>query len=371
MLRLLPLLIFLSLFVACGVSQQAEVADPEFNEVRQHAFDALSQPGSVFHTTEKVSRDGEYQRTDEVWLDLDNDVARVSVGGRLRIFHDDKIAELGSGNRLQDAGIWESDVEKTSALALGYITQLFSVQIQGSRSRALENEGSEALRLDVETPWRGDWTGTNKFEIYLDRHYLPVRVVDKVEGAGPEDRTVETNISYDFIPRSDLPPDFLSVEAVSSLAETPADFLLQALTQGLQPYWLGESFEGLTLTDVRLGQSPDVELEYTENGSGESGQEPVGVVVYVFVRQPATFCDGIPSATTSDVSLSGKPASICEADGASVGLEGDKYLELLVPFDDAEVTVMPLWGAPGKNPYNDVENLVRLGASLRPFEPPP
>jgi hypothetical protein len=369
MSRVLPLLVFVCLIAAaCGTPLIQGSVGSDFLQARQQAFDALSRRGQVFHAVETVSRDGSYQRTDEVWLDLENDAARVSEGGRLRIFHEGKIAELDNMKRLEDGEIWPSDVEKTSALALSHIVPLFSTEIRSSGVVAPSGEGTSAYRLDVETTWHGDWTGADKFEIYLDEDYLPVRIVDKVEGAGPEDREIDTDVKYDFIPRANLPVGFVSFAAIQSLAVPPTDFLEQAVAKGIRPYWLGESFENMSLTDVALGQ-PDVVLEYMEEGDGEQGWAPPGVIIQEYIGAPANFCPTLLGAETvrREVSVAGRTATLCQANGANIGLTGDQYLELLIPFDGTNVVVKSSYGAPGDNPYRNVDDMLRLGAALRMF----
>ena len=371
MKRLLLLLVSAGLVAAaCGVPLTGNGAGSDFRQTRQRALDALSQPNQIFHAVESVSRDGVYQRNDEVWLDLENDVARQQEGGQLRIFHDGKIAELDNQKRLEDGEIWPSDVDKTSALSLSHINLMFSNEVRNSDVQVLQEQGAAAYRVDVETEWHGDWTGSDQVQIYLDKDYLPVRIVDKVEGAGPEDREIDTDVTYDFIPRSNLPADFVSLDAINALAVTPVGFLQEAVARGIQPYWLGETFEGMSLTDVRLGL-PDVELTYAEEGNGEPGWGPPGFVIQVSTATP-DFCPALLGAGTvrQEVVVQGRTAMLCQADGANIGLAGDQYLELLISFDGMNVVVKPSYGAPGTNPYRKIEDMLRLGAALRPFEGP-
>ena len=388
MMRLLALLACLCLVLAaCDSGSTERASDLSFAEVAQRAVDALSRPGQVFHAVETVGRQGQ-GRTDEVWLDLENDIARVDEGGHLRVFHEGKIAELSPEGRFQDAENGGADLDKTSALALDYISALAWGPVQEGNVYVLKEEGRDVYRVEVKKEWHGDWNGTRKFEIYLDEQFFPIRMKDRVEGAGPENREIDTEVKWDFIPRSDLPAGFLSVDAVKAMEITPLDDLKRATDEGRKLYWLGETFEGMALKDFHHWSDLPPRLTY---GQGKPWTDPDWVMIDEYTPEEWAErghdrCQEVKSRPAeTELIVLGMEASLCELpwpgppppqpeegvpeEPSPIAPEDDCFdRQLIIHFPDAVVVVNTSSGPCGTDPYRSREGVLRLGASLRPFE---
>jgi len=373
---------------------QVAVEALSFEDVRERAVTALSRAGQVYHSTQTTERTGPTWRSEfvtEVWLDLERDVARVEEGEhRLRIFHEEKIAELGPSGRFQDAAIWhEPGLDKTSALSLGYIATLFARDIESTQSSAAEVEGVPATLVEVVRPYRGDYTGTNFIQVYLDEAFLPLRMDSRIELSGTEETWEKRSTRFDneFVDRESLPEDFFSPEVVHALEVTPADDIARAADTGLSPYWLGERFEEMTLadaleTDFDGGQV--LHITYSGGGVGPEGP-PFSVDIRQFTTDDwQRWTAGLeripwweqPGVIKTPVVVLGTEATLYEfpkavppvADGEPEG--GESAWLVLVHLEDTVLLIEPSGGPPGSNPYRDAETLLRLANSIRPFERP-
>lgn len=382
---------------ACGDSDQSiswppgQVAVEELSlkEVRERALAALSRPGQVYHGTQTVEgRD--YTFTSEVWLDLERDVARVEEGEhRLRIFHEEKIAELGPRGRFQDAGIWHAPgLDKTSALSLDYIETLFAKDIESTRLSVAEVDGSPAILVEAVRPYHGDYSGTKFIQVYLDDAFLPLRLDARTEISEiGETREISTRFDNQFVERDSLPEGFFSPEAVRALEVTPADDIARAAEAGLRPYWLGERFEGMALEDAMETDSDGIRiLHVTYRGGGSRPEDPpfaVSLREYTaddWDRWRAGL-ERAPwwerrAAVRTPVVVLGVEATLYEfpeavppvPNGAPEG--GESAWLVLVHLEDTALLIEPSGGPPGSNPYRDAEALLRLANSVRPFERP-
>jgi len=400
-----PMFLFLALAVAaiafaCGDGDESisgppgQVAIDEltFEEVKERALAALSLPGEVYHSTQTVEgRD--YTFTSEVWLDLERDVARVEEGEhRLRIFHEEKIAELSPSGRFQDAAIWhEPGLDKTSALSLGYIATLFARDIESTQLSAAEVEGTPAVLVEVVRPYRGDYTGTSFIQVYLDEAFLPLRLDSRVEVSEiGETWEKSTRFDNEFLDPDSLPENFFSPEAVRALEVTPADDIARAADTGLRPYWLGEHFEEMTLADalettsVRYGIRV-LHLEY-RGGEWEPESPGFGVTMSEYTTDDWDRWEAAsqrthwweqPAALKTPVVVLGAEATLYEGPNVlppyDVGPEGKPSAwVLVVRLNETVLRIEPNVGDPRNNPYvDDPDALLRLANSMRPFEPAP
>ena len=397
-----PMFLFLALAVAaiafaCGDSDesisgppgQVAVDELTFEQVRERALAALSLPGEVYHSTQTVEgRD--YTFTSEVWLDLERDVARVEEGEhRLRIFHEEKIAELSPRGRFQDAGIWHAPgLDKTSALSLGYIATLFARDIESTRLSVAEVDGMPAILVEVVEPYRGDdFTGTETSKIYLDESFLPLSVDYHADLKGAPDRDWSMVVENEFVDRDSLPEDFFSPEAVRALEVTPADDIARAAEAGLRPYWLGERFEGMALEDAMETDSDGIRILHVTYRGGGSGPEnpPFAVSLREYTADDwerwRAGLERAPwwerrAAVRTPVVVLGVEATLYEfpeavppvPNGEPEG--GESAWLVLVHLEDTALLIEPSGGPPGSNPYRDADALLRLANSIRPFERP-
>jgi len=172
---------------------------------------------------------------------------------------------------------------------------------------------------------------------------------------------------------------------------TPLDDLKRAAEGGLKLYWLGETFEGMALQDVRLQEGElTPQLRY---GQGDPSMEPDWVIIEQYTPESWAErgnhrCQGWRSgAVETEVVLSGVEATLCEVawpappppqpeggapeEPARTAPDDDCVnRDLVIHFPDAVVIVNSSSGPCGTNPYRSREQLLRLGASLRPFEAP-
>jgi len=397
-----PMFLFLALALggiafACGDGDQSISGPPgqvaveelSFEEVRERALGAVSRPGQVYHSTQTVEgRD--YTFTSEVWLDLERDVDRVEEGEhRLRIFHEEKIAELSPRGRFQDAGIWhEPGLDKTSALSLGYIATLFARDIESTQLSAAEVEGIPAVLVEVVRPYRGDYTGTATTKLYLDEAFLPLRLDARTEISEiGETRDTSTRFDNEFVERDSLPEGFFSPEAVRALEVTPADDIARAAEAGLKPYWLGERFEGMALEDAMETDSDGIRiLHVTYRGGGSRPEDPpFSVDIRHFTTDDwQRWTAGLErapwwerrAAIRTPVVVLGVEATLYEfpeavppvPNGEPEG--GESAWLVLVHLEDTVLLIEPSGGPPGSNPYRDADALLRLANSMRPFERP-
>ena len=385
-----PMFLFLALAVAanafaCGDGDesisgppgQVAVEELSLEEVRAAALAALSRLGQVYHSTQTVEgRD--YTFTSEVWLDLERDVARVEEGEhRLRIFHEEKIAELGPRGRFQDAAIWhEPGLDKTSALSLGYIATLFARDIESTQLSAAEVEGIPAVLVEVVRPYRGDYTGTATTKLYLDEAFLPLSVDYHADLRGAPDRDWSMVLENEFVDPDSLPEGFFSPEAVRALEVTPADDIARAAETGLRPYWLGERFEGMALQDAMLYEDDGEPWLVVTYGQDKGLMGPFSVDIFEYTesgwdkrrsaRERPPWWEE-PGVIKTPVVVLGTEATLYE--GPKREGEESNWL-VLVHLDDTVLHILPSGGPPGSNPYRDTDALLRLANSIRPFERP-
>ena len=391
---------------ACGqgddstsLPREVDVEDLTFEEVRLQALGALSHAGQVYHEIgiTKATEDEGGGFTIEAWLDMEQDVARVLEGGeRLRIFHDDKIAELGPNGRFQDAEIWAATgLTQTAALSLEHIVAFFDTDIESTRIAAAEVEGVPAILVEVVDPYSGDYSGTQKRKIYLDESFLPMRIDYHADISGAPDSDWSMAVQNEFIDPASLPEDFFSPEAVRAHEVTPVDDIALSREFGLEPYWLGEQFEEMALEDAMRMGVEDAELYegdaeqwlvLTYRG-GTVGPESPGFGVTIdeytnegWERRMANVYHTPwweqPTAIKTQVLVQGSEATLYEdpyiQPPLNVGPEGKpSYWMLVVPLGDTVVEILPNVGDQSANPYVDnPEGLVRLADSLRPFQRP-
>jgi hypothetical protein len=336
-----------------------------FYETRQCAVDALSRPNQVFHAIESARRQTGETWQEEVWYDGENNIARRQERGKTSIFHDGWEAHLDGEERLVEEDMGIAGLRQGAAVSLKHIAVMFQPDAWRGDANVLNGE-EEAYRIHLTRQWHGDWTGRQTYEVYLDKDCLPTHVVEKIEEAGPESEVIETRITYDFISRSNLPPDFVSLRVITDQAVPPVGFLQQALDKGINPYWLGETFESMRLIDVRADRQRTLVLTYSEEGHGRRGWTEPGLLIEMVAEKPE-ICPSMP-ATWQEVPVIGTTATLCYGDGTDRGLRGDQWAELLVSIEGGYLRVWPGYGDVGTNPYRGPEGMRRLAAALRPFE---
>jgi len=398
------------LALACGhgddsatVPRQVDVRSLTFDNVRLRAVAALSRPGEVYHEvgTRKAAEGEGGGFTVEAWLGMEENVARVLEGEqRLRIFHDNKIAELGPSGRFQDADIWAAPgLTQTAALSLEHILAFFDTNIESTRIIATEVEGVPAILVEVVDPYNGDYSGTEKRKIYLDESFLPMRIDYHADISGAPDIDWSMVVQNEFIDRASLPEDFFSPEAVRANEVTPVDDIERSKEFGLKPYWLGDQFEEMVLQDARrmgvedaelYGENPEQWLVLTYHGGAMGPESPgFGVTMDEYTsegweRRMADVADSgrtpwweQPTVIKTTIAVQGIEATLYEdpygLPPLNVGPEGKpSYWMLVVPLGDTMVEVLPNVGDPAINPYVDSpQALIRLADALRPFERPP
>jgi hypothetical protein len=417
-------LAFCGLALACGqgddsatLPRQVDIQGLTFEGVRLQAVAALSRPGEVYHEvgTRKAAGGGSGGFTTEAWLDMERDVARVlEAEERLRIFHDDKVAELGPNGRFYDVDFWPaSELAKKAVLSLEHMTALFDTDIESTTIEAAEIEGVPAILVEVTDPYQGDYSGTQQRKIYLDESFLPMRIDDHADIDGMADQDWSTTVQHEFIDPASLPGDFFSPEAVREHEVTPIDDIARAHEFGLEPYWLGEHFEEMALEEAMLYDDEDagqwlvltyhggvmgpespgfgvIINQYTNEGwerrlahIADTGrtpwwEQPTVIKTTVIVQgNEATLYEGPSRLPPATVERQGETPPTAESEGqpprrtvVPVGT-GSSWM-LTVPLDDTMVEIYPNVGDAAINPYVDnPQALLRLADALRPFERPP
>jgi len=422
-------LAFCGLALACGqgddsatLTRQADVESLTFDEVRLQAVAALSRPGEVYHevVTRRAAGGGSGGFATEAWLDMEADVARVLEGEeRLRIFHDDKVAELGPNGRFYDVDFWPaSELAKKAALSLEHITALFDTDIESTRIEAAELEGVPAILVEVTDPYEGDYSGTQQRRIYLDESFLPMRIDYHADIDGMADQDWSTTVQHEFIDPASLPGDFFSPEAVRASEVMPVDDIERSREFGLEPYWLGEQFEEMVLEEVMLMGFDDAELyeqdaeqwlvltyhggvigagspgfgviidEYTNEGWDRRmanldhapwWEQPTVIKTQVLVQgREATLYERPYRPPPPTVEPEGEPPPTVALESeppqrtvVRVGAQSSSWM-LVVELGDTVVEILTNVGDAAINPYVvSPEALVRLADALRPFERPP
>jgi len=385
-----------ALAFACGqggdstsLPRQIDIEELSFEELRLQAVAALSRSGQVYHTTQLAKGSG-IASTTEVWLDMEEDVARVLEGEqRLRIFHGGKIAELGPNGRFQDADIWAvPGLTKSAALSLEYITVFFGTNIETTRIEPAVLEDVAAILVEVIDPYHGDYSGIQKHRIYLDESFLPMRIDYHADISGAPDLDWSMAVQNEFIDPSGLPEGFFSPEAVREHEVTPADDIARAAEVGLRPYWLGEQFEEMVLQDAMLMAVEDAEL-YEEGVEpwlvlryGRSQEEGMGVTwasihentESEWQRKRSTWkqppwWEG-PGAVSTTFVMLGVEATLYQGPPYDFmpGVTKSDWI-VLAHVNDMVLEIVP-GGPPESSPYMEKEALLRLAQSMRPFERP-
>lgn len=244
--------------VACGGSGGGGDAGAEV----QKAFDAISQPGMVFHA--------KGDNGSEVWIDVERQLYRqhaapaagglVSVGqGWTRTYYDpfsnrvateDRSPSGGSRPRIDDPAVqW---FEPLSALAFGSELRLIG---------RTTSDGREVIAIEARSPVanNGQFTGSYLIgRVELDpASYLVVAFERRLQAPpGQADQTPDPaslqegqrpeRIHYqtELISRDALPPDFFSATVVEDQVVTLEENLTTIKSLGLELLWLGKEYSG-------------------------------------------------------------------------------------------------------------------------------
>ncbi len=248
----------MALAIACGASGTGRDADREV----QKAFDAISQPGMVFHA--------KGDNGSEVWIDAERQLYRqraapsggglISVGqGWVRTYYDpfsnsvateDRSPSGSSRPRINDPAVqW---FEPLSALAFGTDLRLIGRTI---------SDGREVIAIEARSPIVNNQEFTGSYllgRVELDpMSYLVVAFERRVQlpadqarltpdPASLQDGQKPERIRYqsELISRDTLPADFFSATAVQEQVVTLEENLTAIKSLGLELLWLGKEYSG-------------------------------------------------------------------------------------------------------------------------------
>ncbi len=245
-------LVVVACAAACGeASKSASRSGPSsltIEEVWTRALDALAQPGRVYHSVHTTSFAGRNDKS-EVWIDLEHDASRSQHGNDVSAYGHGHLALIEPGGRFRDA-IYDSGLEKPASAAAGHIGWLFSKDASRQDVSDGDLNGESVTIVEVARPEQGDYHGTETAKIYLDTAFLPLQL-EYESSTGPPGslRGYTETFTSDFLPRDSLPADFFSFDVVRAKARTTLDDLRAAAADGFGPYWFGDPFEDVHVSD--------------------------------------------------------------------------------------------------------------------------
>ena len=397
----------LSFAAVCGESEDVQrtvdVGTLTFEEVQQRALAAVQRQGEVYHvvaTTE--SDDGTY--AEDVWVYVDEDVARRQSRGGESI----DLQYPGRRASVFDERFFDAPCEPCGDNAAARLApHLNWILDESYTDRSLEEgtvDGRATIRVDVSREYGGDYTGEAKATIDLDESFLPIRM--KIDPPGPL-ATRDTTFESEFAPRATVAPDFFSPDALRTLAAGPTSDLDQAVENGLDVLWLGETFEDMVLRDETdfyvegeyVSGDPFLNLSYgpvdpmqpapcvnlTAQRLSSDGWAPVGAVMYGtidvgglearlyraerFVPVAPTGADPAGSDPAFPPANTVIPAATATAGGQVEGDTGTIYIARITSADTA-LEIAANCGPVGSNVYRTEEAFGRVVAALRPYEAP-
>jgi hypothetical protein len=380
------------------------IALPEFETLRTSAIEAVARPGEVFHTTMSFTQEGSTY-VQEAWVYADQDLARIEYGiegdeVRLEIYHDGKRAELSPSDRLQDVEFpapgWSGG--KVSMEALDYLEAIAESDVVVREIRADDVNSVAAIVVETEQPYEGDgYEGTTKNELYLDESFLPLRWHVERDVLGVD---IMASFENEFVTPESLPADFFSPESVRELEVLPADRIAEALEAGIEPYWLGDQFEEISLQDARVDEAEGgiMILHLTYGYEGRSGEDPpFGVTISEFTVEGwegwfersanAWWRSDSETLTTKKVDVLGESSTLYEDPNAGrpsidapppPGEEGPTpstpvpewaASALVVQLGETVLLIESNVGPRYGNPYVPGQGLVRVANALQAFAP--
>jgi len=377
---------------ACGDDSRparartVDVDQLTFEDVQQRALEAVRREGQVYHVAVRSTRSPD--DASDAWLYLQEDVARSQRRGvdddDVRIVYGQRVAMVVR-ERFYDAPC-EPCSPHIVAMTAPHLGELFADDPRDIEIEEGVVDGEPTIRIRLTREYGGDYTGDVDVTIDLDESFLPVQMRQDPPGPLPGQTLAFEN---EFAPRDTLAAGFFSPEALRALAGGPAADIDAALADGLDVYWLGETFEDMILRDESRYYMPDDSTDaqgrlVLSYGPTDLSQPAPCVSIEVARAGAPALIDrdamqpfdtiAVGDATAelyriprpSNFPPQGDPGPITPVPDDT----GDQYAAV-IETGASVIEVMTNCGPIGSNLYRTEEAFRRLSQSLRPYDGDP
>jgi hypothetical protein len=395
---------------ACGGGED----DSPVNDLAQAALEAVLRPGAIAHVT-----------TDEgsqVWIDSDRELFREDVEFREGRAPSFRVGEGWMVTRYDgfDNEVVLADAEPPSEVSLrikhpvlAWLDPLAALAfspdlriigeetVDGREVVAIDARG-EAAEADL--PAGTQFIARVELDLLTDlvvAYETRVVVPEDQRGEFPDREQVE-RIEYDFefLAGDALADDFFSADRIEELVVTIEEKIERIRTLGIEPYWLGESFES-DLGTLVIESADDVfvdpegeegSISYTlrDGATGPiSGAVTIDMTVAGLSRfSPPNFPQFAGTLPEQDVivTVAGREATLygsvlragdldvpCPAGQTCTTPDAPLYHRLVMTVGDTDIHVKAVLKADTErgvdaNPFNDQQQIMALAEELTPID---
>ena len=374
-----------------------------FEDIQERTVAAVQREGDVYYlVANSTSPNGTY--TQDIWLALPG-MARSEArdGETIELLYNGRTARVFD-ERFFD-GPCDPCHPQVAATLAPHLEFILTEQYEDRRIDEGEYEGQPTIEVTVVRAAGAETEGNDRATIHLDESFQPLAMTIDRPASLP---TTDVTFEHEFVRRDTIPADFFSPESLRALAGGPTTDLNQAVSEGLDVLWLGESFEDMILRDETdfyvegddsdsadaflnisygpadpMDPAPCVRISVTR--ASRATPAPAGARAYGTMdvgsqRANLYRAERAISAppTEPDAASGSEPAfppsnTVIPVATASAGNDvpadtGTLYVATIVEGDSA-IEVAANCGPVGSNPYRTQEAFERLVASLRRYEP--